>query len=137
MDPSELIRIVDALPRLEVGVGDGGEAALVAPEEVGDVGHGDGDEEPAGADAEGEGHGGAQEDVAVPRDDAAGHGGDEHVDEARHQLLARLARGGQRGDGRGEGALEVEGRVDRAVHGVLGAGRVVVQEHPGFPYFDG
>lgn len=46
--------VLDALARLQVGVGDGGEPPLVAPQQVRYVGHGDGDQQPAGADAEGQ-----------------------------------------------------------------------------------
>src|SRR5699024_5026042 len=120
--------LLDALTQLDVRLGDGREALLVLPGQVGHVPHGDGKDGPPGADAEGKGHGGAQEDVAVARDDATRHGGDEHVDGAGHELLAALTGRGQRGNGAGEGLLEVEGRVHRLVDLVLGGDGELVQE---------
>lgn len=122
--PALLHALADAL----VGVRHHGEALLVRPRQVGHVAHRDGHHGPACAHAERQGHGGPEEDVAPPRDDAARHGRDQHVDHARHQLLAGLARRRQRCDGVGERLLEVEGLVHRVVDGVLGRARLPVQE---------
>lgn len=131
MDPGHAPSALDAVARAQVGVGDGGEALLVRPQQLRDVAHGDGEDDPAGADAERQGEGGAQEDVAVPRHDAARHRRHQHVHEARHQLLAALARRRQRGDGRGEGPLEAEGLVYGRVDAVFGRYGLLVEEEAG------
>lgn len=131
MDFGHVPTPLDTLACAYVRVGDGRESLLVLPQQVRDVAHGDGDNEPAGADAQRHGERGAQENVAVPSHDAARHGSHEHVDEAGHELLAALARGRQGCDGRREGVLQVEGPVYGGVDAILGRYGLLVQEQTG------
>lgn len=135
--PREAPAPLDAVAGGEVGVGHGGDALLEAPQQVGGVAHGDGDDEPAGADAEGEGRRGPHDQVPVPRHDAAGHGRHQDVAEPRQELLAALARRRQRRDRRRERLLQAERPVHRPVHGVLGRQRLPVQEEPRSADLDG
>lgn len=120
--------MLDALTGANMRLRDNGEPLLVSPEQRARIGHGDGDDGPRGADAQRQRDRCAQEDVAVARDDAARHAGDQDVDEARHELLVGLARGGDGGDGRGERVLEVEGARHAGVDGVFGGAGLVVEE---------
>lgn len=124
---SEASALLNTLTDPNVRVGHNGEPLLVLPGEVGDVAHGDGQDGPGGADADGEREGGAEEDVAVAGDNATGHRGDEDVDGTGHELLAAGPRGRERGNCVGEGLLEVERRVDRVVDLVLGGDGVLVE----------
>lgn len=129
--------LLDALTQLDVRFGHSRELLLVLPRQVGDVPHRDGEDGPAGADAQGKGHGGAQDDAAVAGEDASGHGGDEDVDGARHELLAALSRRCQGGDCAGEGLFEVKGRVDGLVDLVLSGDGDVVEEQARSADLDG
>lgn len=67
---------------------------FIRPDQVGDVAHRHGENQPRGAEPDRGGHAGSQENVAVAGGDGAGHGGDEHIEPCGHDPFVR---GGGRG----------------------------------------
>lgn len=104
---------------------------LILPHQVGDVPHRHGQQRPSSDGTERQRRERAEEDAAVPRDDGAGHCGDDDVDAAGEKALAGFRGGGERGDGVGEGVLDVQGAGEEVVEAVFCGEGVVVQEEPG------
>lgn len=104
---------------------------LILPHQVGDIAHRHRKQGPSGDGTKGQRRERAEEDATVPGDDGAGHGGDDDVDAAGEEALAGFGRGGQRGDGVGEGVLDVQGAGEEVVEAVLNGEGVVVEEETG------
>lgn len=104
---------------------------LILPYQIGDIAHRHGQQGPSSHGTKGQRRERAEEDAAVPGDDGASHGSDDDVDAAGEEALAGFGRGGQRGDGVGEGVLDVQGAGEEVVEAVLGGEGVVVEEETG------
>lgn len=104
---------------------------LILPGKVRDIPHSHRQEGPSRHGTEGKRRRRAEENATVTRDDGAGHGSDNHVDTTGKQLLARLGRGSQRGNGLGETVLDVQGARQEVVEAVLNSEGVVVEEKTG------
>lgn len=129
MSLARLDEVVDARFCAEMGVRNHRILLLVGPDEVADVVHCDGQDGVGGGQPHGGGDAGAQHDVAVAGDDGASHGGDQHVQGAGEDLLARLLGRRQRAHGAGERVLQAQRRGQRVVDGLLPADGLAVQGH--------
>lgn len=101
---------------------------LILPHQVRDIPHSHGEKRPGGNGAECQRRRSAEEDTPVPGYNRPGHGGDNGIDAAREETLARVRGGSERCDGVGEGVFDVEGAREEGVEAVLGGEGVGVQE---------
>lgn len=134
---ARLYEMSDAFLDSDVVVPDDRVAFLVLPNQIANVPSRDGQDRVASANTHSHWEGRTQQDVSVPGDDAAGHGGDEHIDGAGKQALARLFRRCERGYGRGEGGFKVQGLGQAAVQGVFERDGLGVQEETGLADLSG
>lgn len=104
---------------------------LILPGKVRNIPHGHREERPGRHGTEGKRRRSAEENATVTRDDGTGHSSDNDVDTTWKQLLARLGRGGQRGNGLGETVLDVQGARQEVVEAVLDGKGVVIEEETG------
>ena len=123
--------VLRLLPELDMVLRHSRNPLLILPGKVRDIPHSHRQEGPSRHGTEGKRRRRAEENATVTRDDGAGHGSDNHVDTTGKQLLARLGRGSQRGNGLGETVLYVQGARQEVVEAVLNSEGVVVEEKTG------
>lgn len=123
--------VLRLLPELDMVLRHSRNPLLILPGKVRDIPHSHRQEGPSRHGTEGKRRRRAEENATVTRDDGAGHGSDNHVDTTGKQLLARLGRGSQRGNGLGETVLDVQGARQEVVEAVLNSEGVVVEEKTG------
>lgn len=120
--------VLPCLPRLDMRLGYNGEPLLIGPGQVRNIAHSDRQNSPSHAYTKCGGHRSTEQNVASARDNASRHSRDEHVYQARHQLLARLDWRREGGDGISEGLLKMESAIHGAIYGILGVAGVAVQK---------